>query len=242
MPYQRFTRAQLRQQLRDRWEDTPFFTDDDANIALNHALRVWNALTGYWRQRIVVPGAPDSPLIPIPGTLVQRTQVMFQSRTCGPPVSLAELSYLQPNWWTQRTTDGGNVPTRPTIWAPVGLSLIAIWPAVPVMGGLNASYEVDGIRQTPVLLADGAFVDIGDEELSTLVAYALHVAALKAGPVILQRTEVYRTAFLAAAALRNTRLKSQTWYRNYQRQSWQKAMRPDAIPPVESLTSAKEMQ
>lgn len=232
MPYTRITLAELLQQAADRFEEVPFYDDADLNRAINESLRLWNAITGYWRARIIATSAPSDPLLPIPGTLVQRTQLTYQGRTFGPPVSLAELSYLQPNWWKERTDSGGSVPTRPTLWAPIGLSLVAIWPAP---AGGNGNFDVDGIRQTPVLTADGDFVDIGDEEISILLGYAIHAASIKAGPVFVERTAKYRLQFLAAAALRNARMKSQQWYRKYQRESWQRAMRPQATPDTEAL-------
>jgi len=234
MPYTRVTRAELRAQLADKWESVPFWDDDDANHALNAALRLWNALTGYWRARIVVTGAPDDPLVFIPGTLVQRTTLTYQGR---PMVqgSLHELSYLSPNWWHERTGDGGTVPTRPTIWAPIGLSLIAVWPATPG----NAAYEVDGIRTTPVLLTDDQFVDLGDEEFSTLLGYALHVASFKAGAVLVERTRPYHVAFMAAAGKRNGRLLGSNWWRQFEKQNRDRMLRPPSVPPEPPLVETQ---
>ena len=230
MPYQRHTLADLRLALAAREEFVPFFDEDDLNLAINQALRLWNALTGYWRARIVVAGAPDDPLIPIPGTLVQRTTLAFQGRTMVQS-SLNELSYIQPNWWYERTSDGGSIPTRPTVWAPIGLSLVAIWPATPV----TASYEVDGIRTTPVLTDDAAFVDLGDEEFSTLLGYALHVAAFKAGAVLLDRTRPGYEAFMQAGASRNGRLLGSNWWRQFEKQNRDKMIRPPSVPPEPPL-------
>lgn len=232
MAYQRITLADLRDQAADRFEEVPFYDTEDLDRAINEALRLWNAITGYWRVRITAVSAPSDPLLPIPGTLVQRTQITYQGRTFGPPVSLEELSKLQPNWWLERTDSGGAVPTRPTLWAPIGLSLVAIWPA-PASG--NAHFDVDGIRQTPVLTDPADFVDIGDEEISILLGYAIHAASVKAGAVFVERTKKYRLQFLAAAALRNGRMLSQQWYRKFQRESWQKAIRPQATPDPEAM-------
>src|SRR5687768_16565531 len=98
MPYTSYTRAQLRAFLQQRYESTPFWTDADANLALNHALRVWNLLTSYWRRRVVLGNIPNDPLLPIPGTLVQQTAITWQGKPMQ-GVSVAELQMLTANMW-----------------------------------------------------------------------------------------------------------------------------------------------
>lgn len=224
--YQTYTRAQLRAQLQLRWEESPFWTTADANLALNHALRVWNLLTSYWRARVVVTTTPNDPLVPIPGTLAQQTALTWQGRTMT-GVSVAELLLLEPNTWQARTTDGGRVPARPLFWAPVGLNLVQLYPASAVAG----SVEVDGVRRTPVLAADGDFVDIGPEELSTLLGYALHAAAFKGGAALLERTKAYLGAFIEAAATRNQALKRTRWYAHFHEHGYHWETLPPATQP-----------
>lgn len=225
MPYTAITRAQLRGKLQERYEDSPFWTTEDANLAINHALRVWNLLTSYWRRRIVVANQPNDPLVSIPGTLAQQTAITWQGRPMV-GVSVAELQMLATNWWYARAGDTG-VPTRPTFWAPVGLNLIAIYPASRVQGSL----EVDGVRSTPVLASDGAFVDIGPEELDTLLGYMLHVVALKAGAAFVERTKPNLEAFIAAAVQRNALLKRTRWFTLFQKEGYAWSMIP-AAPAV----------
>lgn len=226
MPYTQFTRAQLRGLLQVRWESTPFWTTEDANLALNHALRVWNLLTAYWRKRVVVATIPNDPLVPIPGTLVQQTAITWQGRPMV-GVSVAELLLVEPNVWQARTTDGGLVPNRPLFWAPVGLSLVQLYPAHPTAGSL----EVDGVRNTPVLTADGDFVDLGPEELDTLLGYALHAAAFKAGPAFLERTKPALEQFIKTAAARNALLKTTRWYTALQKDGYAWSVLPPAVQP-----------
>lgn len=199
MPYQSYSRATLKLRLQERWESSPFWTDEDANRSLNRTLRLWNALTGYWRTRLVLSTIPNDPLLPIPGTLVQQTALTWQ----GIPLkgmSVEEIQLLRTNWWYARGT--------PRYWAPVGLNLIAMYPTSTTAGSVG----VDGIRQTPVLTADGDLVDIGPEEFSTLIGYALHDAALKGGTTLLTRTKGYLEAFLEAAGERNQFLRRTAWY------------------------------
>lgn len=214
MPYTSTSRATLRLRLQERYESTPFWTDADANNAINHALRVWNLLTSYWRRRIVVPNQPNDPLVSIPGTLVQQTAITWQGRSMV-GVSVEELHLLAPNWWHARAGDSGH-PSRPLFWAPAGLNLIEIYPASAAQGSL----EVDGVRATPVLTTDGALVDIGPEELDTLVGYMLHVVALKAGAAFLERTKPQLEAFIQAAATRNHLLKLTRWYTHFHKEGY----------------------
>ena len=222
MPYTTTTRAQLRLLLQQRYESSPFWTDTDANLALNQALRTWNLLTSYWRRRLVVGNVPNDPLVPIPGTLAQQTAITWQGKPMT-GVSVAELQMLTQDWWQARAGMAG-VPARPLFWAPVGLNLVAIYPASPVVGSL----EVDGVRATPVLTADGDFVNIGSEELDTLTGYALHVCAIKAGASFLERTKPYLEQFIKAAVQRNHLLKLTRWYTHFQKEGYAWSVIPDA--------------
>jgi hypothetical protein len=222
MPYTATTRADLRLLLQQRYESSPFWTDTDANLAINQTLRTWNLLTSYWRRRLTVANVPNDPLVPIPGTLAQQTACTWQ----GLPmtgVSVEELNLLTLDWWQARA-GVGTAPARPLFWAPVGLNLIALYPASSVQGSLN----VDGVRATPVLTADGDFVDIGPEELDTLTGYALHVCAMKAGASFLERTKPYLEQFIKAAVERNGLLKKTRWYTHFQKEGYAWSMIPDA--------------
>lgn len=221
MPYTAVTRAQLRAMLQPRYEDTPFWTAADANLALNHSLRVFNLLTSYWRRRIVVGNVPNDPLVPIPGTLAQQTAITWQGRTMT-GVSVAELLLIETDSWQARTNNGGLTPTRPLFWAPVGLNLVQIYPAHTAVGSL----EVDGVRATPVLAADGDLVDIGPEELNTLLGYSLHVLAMKAGASFLDRTKPYLEQFVEACVEKNGRLKLTKWYAHFQKHGYGWSMLP----------------
>lgn len=222
MPYTTYSRAALRTLLQQRWDATPFWSPDDANLALNQAFRIWNLLTGYWRRRIVLPTVPNDPLLPLPGTLVQQTSVSWQGEALA-GASVDELNLVVPNWYTARVALADR-PARPIAWAPVGLRLIALYPAYAEVG----SVEVDGIRATPVLTTDGETADIGPEELDVLLGYAVHAAALKGGARLLQRTLPGLRAFVDAAAARNTFLQRSAWYHRVQARGYAWSL----LPPV----------
>jgi hypothetical protein len=129
------------------------------------------------------------------------------------PTSLLELDLAMPTWRFHTTTSGGAVPTVPTLWAPISLTRIAVWPTYPVdsVNGLIA----DGVLRTPVLVLDSDFVNLGDEIVDVLVDMALHVAAFKEAGHRWRATRAYFDAFLQAAAEENGLLKQNQAYRRF---------------------------
>ena len=221
MPHVSITRAQFRQDLKDKWESVPFWADAEANDAIQETLRVWNMLTGQWHDKKLVSTVADEPWISVPGTLTYSVRMTFNSY----PMYVAPLvdaDYGQENWEGQTTSSSG-VPDRPTFWIPSGLDLFAIWPADASGGN---SIEIDGIARTPVLATDADFVDIGEEEYSALLGEALHIASFKAGSVFLETTKGYHDRFLKAAFDKNVRLKASTFFRKAMGLDMNRHLRP----------------
>lgn len=208
MPYQQVTLATLQQELKDKWESVPFWTDPEATTYLNEALRCWNLLTGMWKRRETIVTVANQVWYPLTSTMVYDLRAQFSDYPMEPS-SVTDLDNGRPNWEGETTVTAG-VPTRPTIWAPAGLKLIAIWPADAVGG---TTLVIDSVRQTPVLAAAGDFVDLGQAEHHALLGYALHIAAFKEGGVRFAATKTFYQQFIAAAGEQNTRLKASTFYR-----------------------------
>ena len=186
-----------------------FWSTTEANSAINEALRVWNLLTGMWKRRILIATTANTVFYSLPSTLVYDVRTEFNQVPLEQS-SIFDLNNGRGNWRGETTATGGAVPTRPTLWAPVGLMRLAIWPAHAAGGG---TLTVDGVRQTPVLVVDADFVDLGQCELTTLIGYALHILAFKlSGPLFQSTLPLYRR-FIVAAADQNARLRSSTWYR-----------------------------
>ncbi len=215
MPFTTYTLADLRTQLAFRWDSSPFWTQSDADRAINESLLLWNALTGYWKQRITVTIPANDPYATVPGTMVQHTAVSIGGLALSKS-SLFGLSMAQPNWRRETIAQAG-LPTLPQVWAAISLNAFVIWPAMDV----DATVTVDGIRQTPRLVNAGDFLDIGDDTVNTLLGYALHVAALKAPASLSQRTQGYLIDFLGEAADQNESLRATDWYKRIQRASRQ---------------------
>lgn len=211
MPYQQYTWSQLRQRLQDKYEDVPFWTDAEALLAFNEALRVWNTLTGWWKRRVTLTTTANAYYYTLPATLVYRMRV----EVSGKPLfnsSLSDLDNGRRRWMRETTTSGGDVPTRPSMWAPVSLLTIAIWPA-DATGG--RPMILDGVSNTPVLVTDPDFVDVGEDTLTVLLGYALHAAALKKGGPYFAATQKFFKDFLIAAGEENDQLKTSQVYRRY---------------------------
>ena len=211
MPYTTVTLADLKVFLAARWDASVFWTDEEARLALNEALRDWNLLTGRWRVRILRSTAAATPEVSLPAALTYAMRIRL---TAGPPLhptSISEIDLGRPTWRSETTVSGGIVPTMPTLWAPLSLTQIAIWPSTAGVGVDNLL--VDGVAATPVLLEDGDPVDLGDEVLDTVVDYALHCAVFKEGGPRWKATLPFFQTFLQAAAEENGLLKAHQAYR-----------------------------
>lgn len=213
MPYTAVTLADLQLTMSQRWDSVVFWTAEEARLALNEALREWNLLTGRWRTRVPLTVFGSNPEIDLPAAMTYGMRVVTTSGAPLTPTSLLELDLAMPPWRLQTTASGGSVPTVPTLWAPLSLTRVAIWPTYPT-GTPNALYA-DGVMRTPVLVSGTDPVNLGEEVIDVLVDMALHVAALKEAAQRWRATRPYFDAFLQAAADENGLLKQNQAYRRF---------------------------
>lgn len=210
MPYQQTTLLSLQTQLASRTEGNPWWSAEEARLAVNEGLRIWNALTGFWVTKFYPGVVPNDPYVALPNAMTQATRVLWN----GIPLekcSLTDLDYGIPNW--RNAVSGVSPhPSRPSYWAPVALTLLVIYPAD---NGLDfpASMEVAGVHDTPILTAPGDFVDLGEEELDILLAYAQHVLAFKVGGQRLVDSYAGWIGLLKAAAAENSQIAASAFYR-----------------------------
>lgn len=212
MPYTTISRATLRARLQDHYTADPFWTVIDANDALNEALRYFNLFTGYWRgtgtMTTPVPSGTPSPFLTIPGTLTYRTRIVRLNYALTRK-SIVELYRTRRDWRRQTTASGGSVPTTVREWAPVGLSQIAIWPADAAGDTVLA---VSGVRQTPILSTDAGFLDLGEEEITLILAETLYILSFKR-PSILGTLKAQHQRFLQGVLARNDQIRASSYYR-----------------------------
>jgi len=211
MAYQSITLAQLLVRLGDKVENQPYWTSDEGTRAINEGLRTYGLLTGRWHQRLVIPTTAMNIDYGFDASLLYRTRVAFNGFTMDPS-SREDLNNGRPHWRTESTASGGSTPTRPTLWAPVSLQLIYIWPQDAVGGN---ALTLDGVSATPVLVNAGDYVDLGEEDISILLGYALHALSLKKGGPWFAATQPLFVQFLQAAAAENSLISTSQAYRRF---------------------------
>ncbi len=208
MPYQQYTLAQLQAHLAARVDTSPYWTAAEATAALNEALRVWNSLVGQWRRREYI-FTVNGPWHALSASLLFTTRISWNGITLD-STTLADLDLARSHWEGESITDGGDVPTQPQVWAPVGLYKVAIWP----MDWTPAHrYLIDGVAETPVLAAAGDYINIGEEHLSAITGYALHTLAFKQGGTTFAASLGLFKDFLREALAANDRLRSSAVFR-----------------------------
>lgn len=211
MAYTTTTLAALQALMIQRWDQVVFWTAEEARLALNEALREWNLLTGRWRTRVMLTVAASNPEIALPGVM---TYAMRLTTITGSPIipsSLSELDLARPTWRLETTTSGGDVPLVPTVWAPLALTRLAIWPTYPSADSLL----LDGVMRTPILVLPTDTVDLGLEVLDRVVDMALHIASFKEAAERWRATRPYFDAFLRAAEAENSLLRQNQAYRRW---------------------------
>lgn len=208
MAYTQITLADLQTALADRYEQVPYWSSEEARLALNEGLRLWNAGTGFWTLPFLGMTVPSDPYVATTGSMVQATRVTYN----GVPlekVTKADLDWTIPNWRGTTTATAG-APSQPVYWAPLSLSLLVLYPADA--DGFGALL-VDGVRATPLLVNAGDYVNLGQEEHDVLLGYALHVLSFKVGGQTLVSTYPGWQAFLLAMGQRNRQLAASAFYR-----------------------------
>lgn len=213
MPYASITRAQLRTLLDNQLDNlsSTFWRTDEKNQIIQDGLRFWNLLTGYWKARVTILTTASTVWYAVPGTIVSGLRVSWQGYTMS-PTSFHDLDFGRPQWESETTTSGGDVPTRPTSWVIAGLNIVGIWPA-DAAG--NSQLVLDGIAATPILANDGSTVDIGQDELNSLLNYLQHIASFKEGGKEFTATGDEFKQFLTAAGQRSAILRASATYRKY---------------------------
>lgn len=244
MAFQQVTLTQLLAALAARYNSVPYWSTAEATSAINEVLRTWNMLTGMWKRRVLIPTVaatstnfPTGHIYQLPSTMIFNMRIEWNQKVLDQS-SISDLNNGRTNWRRELISDGGSVPARVALWAPVGLMALAIWPGAPEGGTLI----VDGVRATPILTAGGDFVDLGQFELDTLLDMALHLLAFKLGGSLWKATLPHYKQFVEAAGDQNARLKSSTWYRKIMGLDEQRWQHPAKIPNTVAAGDAPPRQ
>lgn len=212
MPYANVNRAQFRALVRNQLGSgglsSAFWRDDELNKLIQEALRFFNLCCAYWKTRATLVTVANQVWYALPGAITSGMRVSFNGQPMT-PVGLFDLDFQRPIWESETTTTGSDVPTRPTMFGIGALNLIAIWPA-DAAG--NNSLVIDGVASTPILTNDNSKLDIGQEEMGSLLDLIQHLASFKEGGLEFRQGMGNFKAFLEMAGRRNAILKaSATW-------------------------------
>lgn len=192
----------LTQRLTERTGAT-FWTSSEKRRALNEALRVWAVMTGQWSRKFQLPTVVGQIFYDVPKQIVSLQRVKYNATTLY-QTSLPELDRGYPNWQQAPTS-------APSLWAPVGLDKVAIYPPAPAGAFLN----FEGLSLAAPLNVGGDFIDIGDEEVNRILDYAHHVLTFKEGGVEFESAMPLMASFVAAAVQRNQRLLGAAVFKRY---------------------------
>lgn len=196
-----YTLTQIQNMVFARLQNSPFWTATEITGYINEALRMWSVLTGYWKQRVILTTNPVTPYYNLGGYLTSGMHVEWNSQ----PLSQSTLTN-----WDKGYPYWKGKPGIPQEWAPVSISLIALRPADAV--GQN-SLTIDGIAKAPILVNQSDYIDIGAEELNSIMNYCQYLGAFKEGGGEFESALPLYQAFLKASAVKNEKLFTSNIYR-----------------------------
>ena len=144
--------------------------------------------------------------------------------------SLQELDTANPTW--QQTMG------QPNVGALAGYNLLALGSdgTSSTAGIPDGAYGIsaDVVRKAPVPTLDGDFLQIGREELDTILRYAEHLAAFKMEGAEFAMTMPHYQGLIRGAALVNSRLRANAQNFNVltNRAQLEQSRRPRTLEPV----------
>src|ERR1700722_13190039 len=121
--------------------------------------------------------------------------------------SIWDLDYGQPSWECDQCTSGN----LPTVFAPMGATLFALWPS-SFAGG--ESLIVDGVVPAPDPTT-GTYVNLGQDELTAILDYSEHIAQFKEGGQEFEASQLLQQKFLKYCASRNGMLMQSAKFRGW---------------------------
>lgn len=217
--YARVTLTQIQGFLAERvGNNTVFWPAAQTKEAINHAIRVWQALTGEWTETVNIALSGTS-IIPLT-TGYAPFRVLWNGVALT-PTSIEELDYGFPDWQDATGT--------PLMWAPVGATQVALYPRPTANSG-----QALCLKQSITLSAGGDFIQIGDEDLQKLLAYAHHYLTWKEGSSEMEATKGALMGLIEAAVRKNSQLRTTNFYRSYMGGRGKKVLAPVEVLGVRS--------
>lgn len=178
-----------------------FWYSDEAKNALNEAISVWQAMTGFWTTSFPLSITSGNAWYLLPKQITSVRRVTFN----GTPLSQISTPELDLGFGDWETTTG-----TPEFWAPEGINLLALYPTT------TGTVVVEGTADAPWLNTGADFIDIGDDDLNAILEYTHHYLTFKEGGQEFTATMDDLKSFSEQAAGRNSRLRAAVFYRKYQ--------------------------
>lgn len=199
--YTKITLTQFTTLVRARLGPSAFWTDDEIRQNINAALRTWNCLTGFWAGTATFVTTANYPYYALPAALVFGARATLDGVLLQPS-SIFNWDQLDPYWMFRSGL--------PAEWAPIGVGIVALRPVDPSGGH---TIVVEGISVTPVLTVAGDFIQLGEEDFAAILDYVLHLLTFKEGGAEFFATQAQLKTFVAAAGVRNEKLRASALYR-----------------------------
>jgi hypothetical protein len=192
-----------------------FYNQSEYNNALNEALAVWQLLTGEWTAEYsqAIPAdtdvvSVDTTAYPVPMGVI-RIRRAVGTATTGTPLYPMSLFEMDQETHQRPSADSGTVEH----WAPLGYDSFVVHPPASTTQTVGIMYLSADPR---VNLDDTTYIDLGDEEIQSIVEYAHWFLTFKEGmDEAFENTSPLKDLFLTAARLRNHKLRNTAPYRDY---------------------------
>ncbi len=200
--YQRYNLAQLKVLAGDRVGNIRFwYPDDEFQWAINEAISVWQAMTGFWTISFPLSLTAGVGFYEMPKQITSVKRVTLN----GTPLTQISTPELDLGFGDWESTTG-----TPQYWAPEGINLLAIYPTAAV------AVEIEGTADAPWLNTDADFIDLGDDDLNAILEYVHHYLTFKEGGQEIKASMPDLKSFTEQGAGRNGRLRAAVFFRKYQ--------------------------
>lgn len=227
MAYARTTLAQMKELLAERvGGQNRFWTESEREAAINEALAVWQLMTGDFTDEKTL-NVNWSPLIghTITTNDDYRSIAYTRLKVDGSLVSPASLHGLDKGRYTWRAETTTGAPEEVVY---LGDDYVAFYPHVNNQTNHEAkTYTFQTVKGDRFLVADADYIQVGDEELTTIIDYAQFVLAVKEGEVeSFTNAGPLVTMFMKAALRRGSWLRRSSLFRKFAGQEYDKE-KPD---------------
>lgn len=217
MSFAHTTWSELITSLQGQLDNPQFWDSTECAAYINESLRLWQLLTGYWRDTKTITthkGVWHYRLTTNPNPLLKPLRVTYGSTVLDQD-SLMGMDWGRHNW-------EGDTQATPTHWFPMGINRIGVHP-VP---NAAISLTVTGLARAPQYSTSTDYVDIAPWLEDAILDYAQHIASFKQGGNEFAATIPLYRGFLEAAAKQNDKFRLSSIYRKAMGRDLQAAMRP----------------